>query len=194
MYSSTYERLGQEWIEDITILCRDCHELFERQKRLAKYGLRPHTAAPKNKTSEYPDISTGFYELDWLLGGFKASSLITIVGPPGVGKTSLLMNIALIAITNGIQTAFFGLQSSLRDLMTRLVSLQGDIDRHRLQHGPIYEEDLERVEIIIERLAQKEHLFIEADSIFTFAQLRQKCVDLCATNPINLLRNRSPPQ
>lgn len=32
----TYERLGNEEPEDITILCRTCHDLFERHKRLTK--------------------------------------------------------------------------------------------------------------------------------------------------------------
>jgi hypothetical protein len=32
----TYARLGREHPEDITVLCRDCHELFERNRRLPK--------------------------------------------------------------------------------------------------------------------------------------------------------------
>lgn len=28
----TYERLGHERPEDVTVLCRDCHELYERGK------------------------------------------------------------------------------------------------------------------------------------------------------------------
>ena len=28
----TYERLGREFPEDITVLCRDCHELFEQHR------------------------------------------------------------------------------------------------------------------------------------------------------------------
>jgi hypothetical protein len=30
----TYERLGNEHPDDITVLCRDCHKLYERNKRL----------------------------------------------------------------------------------------------------------------------------------------------------------------
>lgn len=29
----TYERLGHERPEDVTVLCRDCHSLFEENKR-----------------------------------------------------------------------------------------------------------------------------------------------------------------
>lgn len=32
----TYERLGHERPEDITVLCHDCHELFETNKRIRR--------------------------------------------------------------------------------------------------------------------------------------------------------------
>lgn len=32
----TYERLGHELIEDITVLCRDCHGLYEHNKKIAQ--------------------------------------------------------------------------------------------------------------------------------------------------------------
>ena len=32
----TYERLGNEIPEDITVLCEDCHKLYERNKRIPK--------------------------------------------------------------------------------------------------------------------------------------------------------------
>jgi hypothetical protein len=38
----TYERLGEELPEDITVLCRDCHSLFEKTK--------------KNKNHEYTNV------------------------------------------------------------------------------------------------------------------------------------------
>lgn len=34
----TYERLGRELPGDLTALCEDCHELFSKHGRLAKYG------------------------------------------------------------------------------------------------------------------------------------------------------------
>ncbi len=32
----TYERLGQERAEDLTVLCRDCHALYEKNKRIPR--------------------------------------------------------------------------------------------------------------------------------------------------------------
>jgi hypothetical protein len=36
----TYERLGNERPEDITVLCRDCHSLFEENKKAARKATR----------------------------------------------------------------------------------------------------------------------------------------------------------
>mgnify|MGYP003396071382 CR=1 FL=1 len=33
----TYERLGNELDSDITVLCRDCHQLFESQRKMVPY-------------------------------------------------------------------------------------------------------------------------------------------------------------
>lgn len=32
----TYERLGNEWDDDITVLCRTCHGLYERHKQVSR--------------------------------------------------------------------------------------------------------------------------------------------------------------
>lgn len=36
----TYERLGNELHEDITVLCRDCHELYETNRKAKKNGQK----------------------------------------------------------------------------------------------------------------------------------------------------------
>lgn len=36
----TYERLGHERPDDITVLCRDCHELYESNRRVRSNGKR----------------------------------------------------------------------------------------------------------------------------------------------------------
>lgn len=31
----TYERWGREWLEDVSTLCRECHEVFHEERRAA---------------------------------------------------------------------------------------------------------------------------------------------------------------
>lgn len=37
----TYERLGYEDDSDLTVLCDDCHSIFEREKKMRKPGANP---------------------------------------------------------------------------------------------------------------------------------------------------------
>lgn len=49
----TYDRLGHEHDDDITVLCRDCHELYESNKRLPKppAPLAPSSCRPTSSQS-----------------------------------------------------------------------------------------------------------------------------------------------
>lgn len=34
VHHRTYERLGKEWLIDLTVLCDECHQLFHKYRRL----------------------------------------------------------------------------------------------------------------------------------------------------------------
>lgn len=36
VHHRTYERLGREKLEDLTVLCKECHELFHEHRKLVK--------------------------------------------------------------------------------------------------------------------------------------------------------------
>ena len=50
----TYERLGDERPDDITVLCRECHELYETNKKLPKSPV----SYPIYRTSPPPSASS----------------------------------------------------------------------------------------------------------------------------------------
>lgn len=35
VHHRTYERLGEEWLDDLTVLCGDCHKTFHEHRDLA---------------------------------------------------------------------------------------------------------------------------------------------------------------
>lgn len=47
----TYERLGHEDPDDITVLCRDCHELFEMNKKVLRPASRQYQPTTHQTTS-----------------------------------------------------------------------------------------------------------------------------------------------
>ncbi len=87
-------------------------------------------------------VATGFHLLDTMLGGLQPSDLIVLAARPGMGKTSLALNIALHAAKhNGAQIAFFSLEMSREQLVQRLLAQEAHLDSQQLRMGRLYHED-----------------------------------------------------
>ena len=84
-------------------------------------------------------IPTGFVDLDKMLGGLQKSDLIIVAARPGVGKTSLLLNMALNAARRFHQrVGVFSLEMSAEQIVQRLVSAETGIDSQRLRLGELH--------------------------------------------------------
>jgi replicative DNA helicase len=83
-------------------------------------------------------IPTGLTDLDKLLGGLQRSDLVVMAGRPGMGKTSLAMQIAKNAAKNhGKKSLFFSLEMGKEQLAQRVVSSETGIEVNRLRTGNI---------------------------------------------------------
>ena len=67
-----------------------------------------------------PAISTGLRSLDAVLGGLQAADLCILAGRPGMGKSSLLLTVALAAILDGRPAIFFSLEMTKDQLLHRI--------------------------------------------------------------------------
>ncbi len=77
-------------------------------------------AASGNKI---PGIPTGLADLDRMILGLNKSELILVAARPGMGKTSIALNMALHAAVNeGKTIAIFSLEMSREQLVSRLLS------------------------------------------------------------------------
>jgi len=96
-------------------------------------------------------LTTGLDELDRSISGLHHSDLIIIAGRPGMGKTTLAMNIAFNAanaIYNGRANkqykgavVFFSLEMSNEQLASRVLSSQSKIPSTRMRDGNLTDED-----------------------------------------------------
>ncbi len=71
-------------------------------------------------------VYTGYRKLDELTMGFGNGDLIIVAGRPGVGKTTLALNIAL---NSGVPTAIFSLEMKKKQITQNLVSMLGNLPR-----------------------------------------------------------------
>ncbi len=85
-----------------------------------------------------PGISTGLADLDRVTLGLNKSELILIAARPGMGKTSIALNMALHAALNEHKTvAIFSLEMSREQLVMRLLSRAALVPSQNLLTGQL---------------------------------------------------------
>ncbi len=90
-------------------------------------------------------IPTGLVDLDRLLGGLQRSDLAIVAARPGMGKTAMLLTVALNAAKRFHQRVLmFSLEMSSEQVTQRLVSQETGIDGQRLQQGQLRDDEWER--------------------------------------------------
>jgi replicative DNA helicase len=93
-----------------------------------------------------PGLSTGLYDLDTAIMGLNNSDLILIASRPGMGKTSIALNIALsVAKTTDKAVVIFSLEMSKEQLCMRLLSGESFVDNKKMQTGNLSEEDWRKI-------------------------------------------------
>ena len=91
-------------------------------------------------------VPSGFYDLDRMTSGFKPADLVIIAGRPSMGKTSLVLNIALhAAVKEKVPVAIFSLEMSKDQLVERLLCEEAMIDAQRMHKGLLGEAEYERL-------------------------------------------------
>ena len=126
--------------------------------------------------AEFPGISTGLIDLDRRISGLNNSDLLILAARPGMGKTSLALNIALEAGKNsGKNVAIFSLEMSREQLGLRLISTECLIDNKKLPTGRLSGEDeWARAAMAVAALSQAK-IYIDDDSSLTVADMNAKC-------------------
>src|SRR3989338_8475050 len=122
---------------------------------------------------ELRGVPTGFPELDLKLAGLQKSDLIILAARPGMGKTSLALDIARnTALKHGTSVGIFSLEMSSAQLVDRLLAAESRVDSWRLRTGKITaEDDFSRIRDSLDRLA-KAPIFIDDDSYIDMLRMK----------------------
>ena len=122
-----------------------------------------------------PGLSTGMSAVDQKITGLNKSDLILLAARPGMGKTSMALNILLEAgKKSGKNVAFFSLEMSREQLALRLISSECFVDNKKLVTGKLTEEDWEKVAVAADSL-NRSRIFIDDDSSVSVADISAKC-------------------
>ena len=122
-----------------------------------------------------PGLSTGLGDLDLAISGLNKSDLILLAARPGMGKTSMALNILLHAGKfSGKSVAFFSLEMSREQLVLRLISNESFVDNKKLVTGKLNESDWEKVAAAADAL-NRTKILIDDDSTVSVADINAKC-------------------
>ena len=125
-----------------------------------------------------PGVPTGFSALDDKTNGMGKGNLLILAARPGMGKTSMALNIALNAakLTNKT-VAVFSLEMSKTELVKRLIAGEGLVELKRLATGDLRESDWMKIAEAASTLSRTD-IRIEDNSMLTVADMNAKCLRL----------------
>lgn len=165
---------------------REARDLISIRKAVDSWAdrierLREHEA-------DLLGISSGFIELDKVLGGLQKSDLIIVAGRPGAGKSSFGLSIAYnVAVRSHKRIAIFSLEMSAAQLVERLIAQVADsiarefpgdyerlrVDSQKLRLGDVTQEQYVVLAKAMGELAQA-NIFIDETSLVTPIEMRGK--------------------
>ena len=136
---------------------------------------------------EQTGVPTGLATLDARTGGLQPSDLILLAGRPGLGKTSLALNIVShAALHEGKTCAVFSMEMSELQVVQRLVSLNAEIDGNRMRRGRLGVPELQAINAA-SSLLQTAPIYIEESSRLTVTDILAKARRLQSERGLDLL-------
>ena len=122
-----------------------------------------------------PGLSTGLSAVDAKINGLNKSDLLLLAARPGMGKTSMALNVALSAAReSGKTVAIFSLEMSKEQLVTRLIASEGLVENTRLVTGNLRESDWQRIAEAASSLSRMD-IRIDDNPLLTVADMHAKC-------------------
>src|SRR5512134_523865 len=146
----------------------DIEQLYERKERIT-------------------GVPTGFVDLDNVTSGFQRSDMIVVAARPGMGKTSLCLNVAVNAATrHKIPVAIFSLEMSRQQLALRMICSEARVDSRKLRSGYLSQNEMNKIVAAVGRLSEAPVFIDDSDSL-TGLELRARARRLKKEKDIGLM-------
>lgn len=142
-------------------------------------------------------LKTGFYQIDKATNGLQKSDLVIIAARPGVGKTSLAMNIVSnTAIESKAKCAVFSLEMGREQLTQRMLFSVANVSMAKALRGELNEADWAKIWKAEKKLKDAD-IFIDDNAMNTPSQVLAKCrklkrekgLDLVAIDYLGLMKS-----
>jgi len=144
-------------------------------------------------------VTSGFTDIDSLLGGLQPSDLLILAGRPGMGKTALGTNMAFHAARTYVQdieagaefprgapVLFFSLEMAAQQLSARVLAEQTEIEMWKIRNGRFSESEWENFVLTTQELSTLP-LYIDDTGGISIAQIAARSRRLKREKNIGLI-------
>jgi len=132
-------------------------------------------------------VPTGFTDLDRMTHGLNRGNLIVIAGRPGMGKTSLALNMAHnVAMKEKRPVAVFSLEMSQQELALRVLCAEANVPFSRLRSSHLSNKEWSRIVEVV-RADSGAPLFIDDDPNPSLLEIGSKARRLKQEKGLDLL-------
>ncbi len=129
----------------------------------------------KNSEGKMRGVPSGYTALDAITQGWQKSDLIILAARPSMGKTALALNLARnAAVTFNKPVAFFSLEMSSVQLVTRLISSESYLPADKLRKGDLAQHEWLQLTTKITPLVNAK-MYIDDTPQLSIFELRAKC-------------------
>lgn len=137
--------------------------------------------------SRYSGVCTGFSALDNVTLGWQPSDLIIVAARPSMGKTAFVLSMARnMAVDYQTPVAFFSLEMSAIQLMTRLIVAETGLDSKRIRSGRLSPADWNHLSVATKPLGHAK-LFIDDTPALSVFEFRSKVRRLYSHHGIKII-------
>lgn len=120
-------------------------------------------------------ISTGYKDIDRLTSGFAPANCVILAARPGMGKSTLALNIAAnVSKDPSKAVIYFSLEMSAMELALRLISSEGSIDHQKLQNGILDKGMWAKAAVAMTSLSSR-NLYLSENMMSTVDDIKTAC-------------------
>ena len=175
---ATYKILLGDWTGEVDQIISELSDIRSggstdctSGEEWAKGFLEYYERTRSNPDNAY--CKTGFDELDWQLGGGMYRSEVYVIGArPGMGKTTLGINIAENVARNGLPVLFVSLEMTENQIMAKRIALEGGLQYTQVMSGKLEGMDEDKMHDAIERLMPRP-FFLTTRSGLTVGEIQK---------------------
>ncbi|TDD54890.1 replicative DNA helicase [Saccharopolyspora elongata] len=140
-----------------------------------------------SRGGESQGIPTGFADLDALTNGLHAGQMIIIAARPGVGKSTLGLDIARsVSVKHGLGSVIFSLEMGRTEIVMRMLSAEARIRLGDMRGGRMTDDDWTRLARRMSEISEAP-LFVDDSPNLTMMEIRAKARRLKQRHDIQLI-------